>query len=94
MSVNGGGFFTPAGIGWDVQLRLAENGNATVIEVWQGDTESASGGWTAADGQLRLSADWYNWTGAYTAAGNSFRLNGVANYDGEGNTGSFVFTRI
>ena len=94
MSVNGSPYFAPGTIGWDVQLRLGDSGTALVTEVWQGETESGSGGWTAANGQMTLSAGWYDWTGAYTAGGDSFRLNGVANYDEEGDTGSFVFSRM
>ena len=94
MSVNGGPYFAPGAIGWNVRLRLDDSGTALVTEVWQGETESSSGGWTATGGQLTLSAGWYSWTGAYTAGANNFHLNGVANYDGEGDTGSFVFTRM
>ena len=94
MSVNGSPYFAPGTIGWNVQMRLDDSGTVLVTEVWQGETESYSGGWTAANGQLTISAGWYNWTGAYTAGGNNFHLNGVANYDEEGDTGSFVFTRM
>ena len=93
MSVNGSGFFPPANIGWEVRLQMGEDGSLTVREVWKGSSESSSGGWTAGGGQLTLSAGWYRWTGAYTASAQTFRLNGVADYDGEGDTGSFVFTR-
>jgi hypothetical protein len=34
----------------------------------------------------------YNWTGPYSTTPNSFTLSNVPNYDGEGHTGSFVFT--
>ena len=94
MSVNGSPYFAPGTIGWDVQLRLDDSGTALVTEVWEGETESYSGGWTAANGQLTISAGWYSWVGAYTAGGNNFHLTGVANYDEEGDTGSFVFSRI
>ena len=93
MSVNGSGFFAPATIGWDVQLQLAADGSATVSEVWQGDAESNGGGWSTAGNQLTLAAGWYDWTGTYTVDANRFTLSGVADYDGEGDTGSFVFTR-
>ncbi len=93
MSVNGSGYFAPATIGWDVQMQLNGDGSARVTEVWQGSTESNSGGWSASGGQLTLDAGWYDWTGAYTAGGSQFTLVDVPNYDGEGDRGSFVFSR-
>ena len=47
----------------------------------------------AAGNQLTLAAEWYDWTGPYTVEANRFTLSDVTDYDGEGDTGSFVFTR-
>ena len=94
MSVNGGGFFSPADISWDVRVQMNADGSASVTEVWQGSTESSSGGWDAAGGQLTLSAGWYDWTGPYRVSGNQFTLSNIPDYDGEGHTGSFIFNRI
>lgn len=93
MSVNGSGFFAPATIGWDVRLQLAADGSATVSEVWQGNAESSGGSWSTAGNQLTLAAEGYDWTGPYTVDANRFTLSDVTDYDGEGDTGSFVFTR-
>lgn len=93
MSVNGSGMFPPATIGWDIQLQLASDGSVQATEVWQGSTESSGGGWSASGNQLNIAAGEYDWTGAYTASANRFTLSNVPNYDGEGDTGSFVFTR-
>jgi hypothetical protein len=93
MSVNGSGYFAPATIGWDIQFQLNEDGSANASEVWKGASESNSGGWTVTDKALNMQAGDYNWTGAYSVGANSFTLSGVPNYDGEGDTGSFVFTR-
>lgn len=93
LSVNGGGFFPPATIGWDVQLRLAEDGSVAATEVWQGSTESSGGGWSARGGQLTITAGSYDWKGPYAVGANRFALSNVPDYDGEGDTGSFVFSR-
>lgn len=93
MSVNGGGFFAPATIGWDIQIQLNADGSASATEVWQGDTESGGGGWSTTGNQLNVAAGSYDWTGTYTVSGNQFTLSNVPNYDGEGDLGSFVFTR-
>jgi len=93
MAVNGSGFFAPATIGWDIQFQLNADGSANASEVWKGAGDSSSGGWTVTGKTLNLHAGDYNWTGAYGAGANSFTLSGVPNYDGEGDTGSFVFSR-
>ena len=93
MSVNHGGFFSPAAIGWDMQLQLGGDGTANLTEVWHGSTESSSGGWSASGNQLTLTVGSYNWTGTYAATANRFTLSNVPNYDGEGDAGAFVFTR-
>lgn len=93
MSVNGGGSFMPGTIGWDLQLVLNGDGSCTGTELWQGKTDQSSGGWTVTVGQLNIVVGEYNWTGTYVAGNSSFQLSGVPNYDGEGDTGSFVFTR-
>ena len=94
MSVNNSGYFPPGEIGWDVQLQLNDDGSATATEVWQGKTESAGGGWSTSGNQLNVAVGWYNWTGPYTVSANQFTLSNVANYDDEGDTGSFIFTRM
>jgi hypothetical protein len=93
MSVNNGGFFPPATIGWDVQMQLADDGSADATEVWRGSTESSRGGWSAGGGQLNIAVGSYNWTGPYTVSASRFTLSNVPNYDGEGDLGSFVFSR-
>ena len=94
MSVNNGPYFPPATIGWDVQVQLNADGSASATEVWQGSTESGGGGWSTTGNQLNLDVGSYNWTGPYTVSANQFTLTGVANYDGEGHTGGFVFSRL
>lgn len=93
MSVNGSGFFPPSTIGWDVQLQLAADGSVNATEVWEGSTESSGGGWSTSGTQLNIAAGSYDWTGPYTVTASRFTLSNVSNYDGEGDTGSFVFTR-
>ena len=93
MSVNGSGFFPPATIGWDVQLRLAGDGSVAATEVWRGSTESSGGGWSTGGGQLTIAAGSYDWTGPYAVGADRFSLSNVPDYDGEGDTGSFIFTR-
>ena len=83
----------PGAIGWDLQLTLNGDGSCTGIELWQGKTEQRIGGWTVTGGKLNIMVGEYNWIGAYVAGDSSFQLSGVPNYDGEGDTGSFVFTR-
>jgi hypothetical protein len=93
MSVNGGTYFPPSTIGWDVQVQMNADGSASATEVWQGDTGSSGGGWSTSGNQLNLAAGSYNWTGTYTVSANQFNLTGVPNYDGEGHTGGFMFNR-
>jgi len=93
MSVNGGPFFAPSTIEWDVRLQINGDGSLSATEVWQGSSESSGGGWSVNGGQLHVAAGWLNWTGPYSTTANSFTLSSVANYDGEGHSGSFVFSR-
>lgn len=93
MSVNGSGYFAPSEIGWDVQLQIDSDGSLTATEVWEGKTESSGGGWTVTDTQLDIAAGDYDWTGSYSVSSSRFTLSDVSNYDDEGDTGSFVFTR-
>ena len=93
MSVNGGGFFPPSNIGWDVQVQLNGDGTLSATEVWQGDREQGNGGWSAGGGRMNMQTPNYNWLGSYTATADTFQLTDVPNYDGQGHTGSFEFTR-
>lgn len=93
MSVNGGGFFPPGTIGWDVKVKLNADGSASVTEVWQGDTESGRGGWSTTGNQLNLDVGSYDWTGPYTVSDSQFTLANVPDYDGEDHIGAFVFAR-
>ena len=93
MSVNGSSFFPPAQIGWDVQFQLSEDGSVHATEVWQGKTESGGGDWSTTGNQLHIEAGGYDWLGPYTVSARQFTLSNVPNYDGEDDTGSFVFAR-
>ena len=93
MSVDGGGAFPPATIGWDLLLILNADGSCTGTDLWRGETDSSGGGWTVTGSLLNIAVGEYNWTGTYTAGAGSFQLAGVTDYDGEGHTGAFVFTR-
>ena len=93
MSINSGLPFSPAVIGWDLQLQVRGDGSLGATETWAGSTEPSSGGWSVSGSQLHLTTGSYNWTGTYSASAGSFTLSNVQDYDGEGHTGSFVFSR-
>lgn len=93
MAINNSASFDPGTIGWSLQLQINASGGCTGTEVWQGETDRASGSWTVTGDQLHITIGEYNWTGKYSVGSTTFSLTDVPDYDGQGHSGSFVFTR-
>jgi hypothetical protein len=93
MSVNSGGAFNPADIGWSVELDLRDDGSLGYREVWEGETSEEGGSWSAEGGSLDMNVGWATWAGPYGIAGSRF-TGTFPNYDGEGNTGTLTFERM